>query len=352
MRYLYKINSQYDGFTPQRIPDRMEPGQIVKLGWAKYLDVLSVRDEVWVVFVGGRFAPGVYLQGLVKSINRETGMVDLRVREYSTAAPLTDPITSQVLRDIVSTRYRQVFLWPPEWKVQEQCHVADCGNRQCSQCDVWNSIPQIEPRHYQPPPPLRGLSVVPAYWIVPTRCYLYYGGRPPAPWVSRITNMFSAFKVGEKRYAFPLAAGIHEALKSRGEADFDAIVPIPLSPEKAAAGELDRTGLLSAELTRMTGTRTRSYLSLSAPISKRRMQQQGYRPWQFQARYRQLLQVDPKLMELQRVLLLDDVITYGSTTAVAVAAMKALNSQLEVVVAAAGQMIVKAVVTDDNGPAW
>ena len=352
MRYLYKINSGYDGFTPQRIPERLMGGRILKLGWAKYLDVLRLRDEVWVVFVGGRFEPGVYVQGLVASIDAEAGTVDVRVREFSTTAPLTDAETSAALRNAVNVRYRQVFLWPADRKLQERCEVGDCAKRQCLTCDVWDSIPQIEPAHYCPPAALRGMTVVPAYWIIPPRCYLYYHGRAPAPWITRVTQMFSAYKVGEARYAFPLAAGIDAALTARGEAGFDAIVPIPLSPEKIAAGELDRTATLAAELSRLTGTRTRNYLSLAEPISKRRMQAQGYTPTQFQARYRNLLRIDPRLADLGRILLLDDVITKGSTMAVVAASIRALNPDIEIVIAAAGQMIVTAVVVDDNGPAW
>src|SRR5690606_33988110 len=99
-----------------------------------------------------------------------------------------------------------------------------------------------------PPSVLAGVTVVPSYWIVPARCFLYRDGRTPAPWVTRATNMFTDFKIGEKRYAFPLAAGMHEALKSRGVPVPDAIVPIPLSPEKIAKGELNRTSALADEL--------------------------------------------------------------------------------------------------------
>ncbi len=353
MRYLYKINSAFNGFSPRRIPERLVDGRFLSLGWAKYLDALNVRDEVWIVFVGKGFENGVYVQGLVATIDRAASTVQIRVRSSSTNAPLTDAETSAALLKAVSVRYRQVFLWPADRQLQQDCGAADCGARRCKNCDVWNGLPQIDPAHYRPPAALRGATVVAAYWIIPVRCYLYHANeRPPAPWNRRVTQMLGEFKVGERRYAYPLAAGIDAALRARGETGFDAIVPIPLSPEKAAAGELNRTSALASELSRLVGAPVRNDLSLAGPISKRRMQAQGYGPAEFQARYRGLLEVDPGIANVGRIILLDDVITKGSTLSVAAAALRAVNPEIEIVVAAAGQMILKAVVADENGPAW
>lgn len=352
MRYLYKINSQYDGFKPARIPERLIEGRFLRLGWHKYLDTIRYGDEVWIVFVGRGFENGVYVQGLVAAIDADEGYVQLRVRRHSVAAPLTDPNTSAELRAAVDVRYRQVFLWPADRQLQETCHARECGERRCLACDVWNGIPQLDPAHYLQPAPLRGETVVPAYWLIPTRCYLYYGNRRPTPWIRLITDMFASFKVGEERYAFPFAAGIRAALDARGEGAFDAIVPIPLSPEKAEAGELDRCKVLATELSRLNGAPVRNYLTLSRPISKRRMQAQGYRPAQFIARYREYLDVNPRIRRTNRILLLDDAITRGSTISAALAEIRLANPNIDVVVAAAGQMILTAVVADENGPAW
>lgn len=352
MRYLYKIYSPYDGFFPARIPDRLEDGRFLTLGWARYLDALHLGDEVWIVFTGPRFENGVYVEGLVAGINPNDNTVRLRVRRKSTRAPLTDAQTSAELKDAVKTRYRQVFLWPADRLVQPECHAADCGKRKCLQCDLWRGLPQIEPADYRNPAALRGLTVVPAYWSVPPRCYLYYGGRQVAPWNRRVTDMFSAFKIGEGRFAYPFAAGINEALRSRGEQGFDAIVPIPLSPEKAEAGELDRTAAIAGELSKLNGVPVRSLLSLSNPISKRRMITQGFTPTQFKNRYRQYLTVDPAIAEPNRILIVDDAITKGSTLSVAVDKIRATTPNVDIVVASAVQMIVKEVVANDNGPAW
>ena len=352
MRYLYKIYSPFDGFVPSRIPDRMVDGRFLVLGWAKYLDAVHLGDEVWVFFIGPGFENGVYAKGLVARIDPEDSAVTLRVRRHSVTTPLTDAATSAALRPVVATRNRQVFTWPADRAVQENCHAADCGARKCLQCEVWNELPTIERTHYRQPAKLRSETVVPAYWTIPNRCYLYYGSRQPAPWNRRVTDMFAAFKVGEARYAYPLAAGIAAALRARSLTGFDAIVPIPLSPEKAAAGELDRTAALAAELAGSTGGRVGQHLSLSAPISKRRMLSQGFTATQFSMRYRQYLQVDPAIADLRRILLVDDAITRGLTLSVALAAIRAVSPEIDIVVASAAQMILTDVVADQNGPAW
>ena len=117
MRYLYKIYSQYDGFTPRQIPNRLIEGRFLILGWAKYLDVLRLGDEVWIVFTGRGFEPGVYAQGLVESIDPVRGTIRLRVRAFDVSAPLTDEAESAALKAVVAPRNRQVFLWPADREI-------------------------------------------------------------------------------------------------------------------------------------------------------------------------------------------------------------------------------------------
>ena len=352
MRYLYKINSRYDGFTPRQIPERLNDGRFLTLGWSKYLDALNLRDEVWVVFIGGHFEHGVYVRGLVDGIDATAGTIRIRVRDHKTAEPLTDQETSISLCKAVAVRYRQVFLWPEDQPFQEACELADCAGNKCLNCDLWNALPRIDQAHYRQPAILRDITVVPAYWIIPRRCYLYYNSRQPTPWIAQVSQMFNAFKVGEKKYSYPFAAGMQAALNVRGLIDFDAIIPIPLSPEKAAAQEFNRTAELSYHLGRLIGIRAKSYLSLASPISKRRMLTQNYTVAEFRRNYAEKLQSDLRIANLSRVLLLDDVITTGSTLAVAAAAIRAVNPAIDIVVVAAGQMVVKKVVADQNGPAW
>jgi hypothetical protein len=64
------------------------------------------------------------------------------------------------------------------------------------------------------------------------------------------------FKVGDKELAYPLALGMYTGLSQRRLLDFDAVIPIPLSPDKEQAGEIHRTKLLGLEPARLLGGRS------------------------------------------------------------------------------------------------
>ena len=55
--------------------------------------------------------------------------------------------------------------------------------------------------------------------------------------VRRSSELFYRFKTGEAALSFPLALGMHRALAKARRLDFDVIVPVPLSPDKAKRGE-------------------------------------------------------------------------------------------------------------------
>jgi predicted amidophosphoribosyltransferase len=153
------------------------------------------------------------------------------------------------------------------------------------------------------------------------------------------------FKLGESALSFPLALATYTALAQNAEVDFDAVVPIPLSPDKAKSGEIHRTLLLARELARLLGTDVKELLPLSEPISKRRL---GLRAEDFEQRYYQVLSVDKAVASIGRVLLVDDVCTYGSTLRCAILRIRELNPQATIVAATGGQMIVKSVVVDKH----
>jgi predicted amidophosphoribosyltransferase len=159
--------------------------------------------------------------------------------------------------------------------------------------------------------------------------------------------LFSRFKTGEDALAFPLALAMHRALAKAHRLDFDVIIPVPLSPDKAEKKELHRTLLLAKELARLTDAPAREWLSLTRPVSKRRLRLgQGYGAAAFEGAYAKVLQVDPKAASTVAVLLVDDVCTEGSTLRVCSEAIHALNPDATVVAATAGQMTVRQAVAD------
>ena len=163
-----------------------------------------------------------------------------------------------------------------------------------------------------------------------------------------LTRRFTEFKLGEMAYGFPFALSIFEQLRQRDLLEFDYVVPIPLSPDKLAKREKHRMRELARELARLLAVRMREMLTLSSSISKRRMQADGYTVSQFEERYRKALQANVP-NDAGRILLVDDVMTRGSTVAQAMRAIRERRPEATVLVATAGQMIVKETVVDERG---
>ncbi len=149
-------------------------------------------------------------------------------------------------------------------------------------------------------------------------------------------------------YAYPFALSIFEQLRRRDLLEFDYVVPIPLSPDKEDSGEKHRTRELARELGRLLAVRVREMLSLTESISKRRMQAVGVTAAQFETAYRNALQANVPV-NAERILLIDDVMTRGSTIAQALHVLRERHPKLKVVVATAGQMIVKEAVVNEEG---
>jgi hypothetical protein len=356
VKFLYKVWSKYDGFTPAQVPARRLPGGLLRLGWARYIEAVERGTEIWVYFHGPHaFENGVYVKGVAHAIDVDQGEVLLRIRQASTSVPLTDASTSARIAAIVAARGLQVFLLPDALDVAPTCNVdtsaMTCAHRSCDGCQTWQALPLIAPRNLGWPArlPQSLADFVPAYWVIPPRNFIYMRSGRFKLGIRRTDELFRRFKTGEKRLAFPLALGIREALATRGLDSFDAIVPIPLSPDKEAAGEIHRTRLLARELARLLGVPVREPLSLDGAISKRRLRgDQGYSASLFEYVYRRKLVINDTIDGLQRIALIDDVCTEGSTIRASTSILKAKNPALEVVAATAGQMTVRAAVLHED----
>ena len=347
MKFLYKIHSGYDGFRPAVIPQRMETGRL-RLGWRHYIDTVEKGWECWVYFHGPhRFENGVYVKGIVDQIDLAAGEVSLRVREHGTERPITPCEISRRVANVVAPRYRQVFVWPEQWTVEPECGLAACKSRQCDDCATWAGLPLIKVGHARAPRRLRWTrydDVVSAHWIVPSRCY----ETRIAAAVLKATRRFYDFKLGELAYAYPFARSMFEQLRRRELLDFDCVVPIPLSPDKAQIGEKHRTRALAKELAKLLAVPMHDILRLVGRVSKRRMLAGGCTITEFEHRYSSALRAEVS-PDAERVLLVDDVSTRGSTVAQAIRVISEQQPQANIVVATAGQMIVKEVVIDDSG---
>jgi predicted amidophosphoribosyltransferase len=356
VRFVFKINSAFDGFRPAVIEQRLEADGRLSLGWQKYVEAVELGSEVWVYFRGPhRFEDGVYLKGTVDEIDVGGRRVLLRVRESSTEEPLTDPATAQRIADLVSQRFQQVFLVPEEAAPLAACTFAttaqSCRARNCGYCPVWAQLPRVDRDTLGCPERLSQdfEDFVPAYWVLPPRTFLYYTGRVVRAPIRLTSETFKRFKTGEEDLAYPLALGIRESLIERDLANFDCVIPIPLSPDKEAAGEIHRTRLLAQELAQLLGIDVLEVLTLNRPISKRVLRvQNGYTAQEFENAYEDALDIHADAESLGRVLLIDDVCTEGSTLSVAYGRLMQLNPDCTVVGATAGQMAVRAAVSDEE----
>ena len=164
--------------------------------------------------------------------------------------------------------------------------------------------------------------------------------------IKHTSDIFYRFKLGSSSLAFPLALAIYRALQERNLLDFDCIIPIPLSPDKAQDGEIHRTLLLARELARLLGTPVRDFLTLTHAISKHKLRtDEGLNAKEFEPAYRNALLVDPRARSQEQILLLDDVCTEGSTLRCCVEAIKEIAPDCTITAVTGGQMILSHVVS-------
>jgi predicted amidophosphoribosyltransferase len=159
--------------------------------------------------------------------------------------------------------------------------------------------------------------------------------------------LFYRFKFGNVALTFPFALGMYEALRQRELFDFDCIVPVPLSPDKAKRGEVHRTLLLARALHYLLGADVTELLKLTADVSKRRLLSLGGTQVQFEVSYLRALRVVEGISSLNRILLVDDVCTRGSTLTCALNRILAAYPACKVVAATAAQMIIKWAIKDE-----
>lgn len=351
MKFVYKIWSGYDGFTPSKIEERMSKSGLLELSWIHYIDHLEKGNEIWIYFYGpGSFEPGVYVKGRAHRIDPDAQVVTLQVSKRSLGRPLAMGEMAERIGELVKVRYRQVFPVPLEWRPAASCtalSTADsCKEHRCQFCPRWeNEFPQA--LSYGPPERLVGRveEFATGYWAIPPRCFLGTYGLKPG--IRLTSDLFYSFKWGQKNLAYPLALALIEGLQAKGRDSFDAIVPVPISPEKAESGEFHRTLALAKELSGLLGAPVCNCLNLSHPVSKRVLRNQGLSAVEFERLYKSYLRVGESLLKSGHVLLIDDVATYGSTLRVCAEAIQA-NSSCQVVAGTAALMIRVTVAPDKS----
>lgn len=349
MKFVYKINAGYDGFTPDQIPMRLTSGKRLVLGWARYLDEVEKRDEVWLYFKGRRVEPGIYARGRITEVNSAKAQVLLRVDRYTINEHLIAGGGDTRLADLVRPAGRQVFVLPEALDLSGTCTLAtdasSCEAKRCGRCALWLGLPRIDADEHLWPPYLTDevKDFVPAYWVIPSRSFI--APKHIREDIRQTSEVFMRFKFGDDALVYPLSLAIATALKERGLRDFAAVVPIPLSPDKASLGEIDRAALLARSVAELIGARYLHALELTKPLSKRRFLLDGGDRHGFESAYYEALDISHAVNWASRILLIDDVCTRGSTLTVAYRRLRSACSAT-IFAATAGQMILKPVVAD------
>lgn len=220
-----------------------------------------------------------------------------------------------------------------------------CG---CQYCRGWQVLPRIGANHCAWPTRLSHSfdGFAPGVWVIPTRCY--WRQAHISQHIRRGSELFYRFKTGQSSLASPLALAMYEALKEQQTSLFDCVIPIPLSPDKKETGQVDRTRILAHELATLLRVPVANLLSLKGPISKRQFLSAGRSLAHFDYRYHQLVTVDPSITGYQRILLLDDVCTQGSTLNCALRKIREIHPTCRISATTAGQMLLKSVVRDEQ----
>ena len=328
MKYLYKINSNYDGFTPAKIEERMEKATFLTLNWKEYFDDVELGDFVFVYFTGKPAANGIYVICKVsKKLNGKKVLT--RILRYSQNKPLISPtIFKKYQKKIMNRPIGSVFVIPSflditfeairekvtisEIEMKEDANCYECETKNCSECSLlkpnflikWESevalsIPSLE-------------QIISPYWIIPRQSH----------WMKRtisehpISRIFYDFKSGYKAFARLFANGIFKEIQDDtrfNSVRFDYILAVPLSPEKKKNHEVDRVAELCKILSEETGIPyLPNKLSLTAHIIRREYKREGKTT--FANDYFNNLRIASSIpLDGKTVLVVDDVITDGVT---------------------------------------
>ena len=351
MLYAYKINSDYSGFTPPRLMDRLDGRGRIPLGWRQYIDAVEPGDTVFVFFTGRRVTPGIYCRAKVVEVNERhpSGpQVWLRMEQVDLAAPIADGATTRRIVHLISRSTRQVFAVPEESSTECSAFepgAPSCASHECDACPLWRRLPRVLPGESGRPDRLTDSvkALASGVWTVPPRSFLEDQPRRVVAGARTATDLLRLFKAGESGLAYTLAAAAHEALLDEIVPRVSALVPIPLSPEKVDAKELHRAHALAVQLSLLVRAPVRQALSLASPVGKRAMLREQRSIQDFETAYREALVVDPMMLKsATTILLVDDVCTRGSTLSIAAEALISRYPRVQVYAAVGAQMAIKA----------
>lgn len=347
--YIYMVHGSIDGPQPWCLPEHFWVDDRLVLPWPVRTVAPSAGNEVWVHFSAPpRVRDGVYVRGVVESIDHIAADVLVRIQERTIDEPLEDPAVTLTLGRLQPNGYEQVFLLPDERAFVRVFAVGSSSPcRRARHCD----LPIIPAQALAWPPRLSHhfADFAPAFWVLPAGSFLYGLDRDVRSEVEAASDLCLRFKFGEGGLAEALAIGIYEALTARNLVRFDCVTPIPLSPDKAAAGKVNRARSIATQVARLLGTNVLDLISLKTAISKGALRRvHGLSAAEFEAAYAEALDVDAAVGRIDRLLIIDDICNEGSTLSAALASVRDANEEITAIGAAVGQMASREAVRDER----
>tara|TARA_Y100000310_G_scaffold335051_1_gene416167 strand:+ start:2517 stop:3638 length:1122 start_codon:yes stop_codon:yes gene_type:complete len=360
MKFLYKINSSYDGFSPDKIKERKN-GAFLKYNWREYFDDVNEGDIIFTLFKGRGIKRGIYLVSKVTQKIIPSKSIICKIIHYDENQPLIEPSEfSKYERQLIPRPYGAVYVIPPfldiEFeKIQKEITISEidvgtkiyCKNcldnnaNGCENCLIFNKKYLIKwGNEVKLKTPYIEQSISP-FWVLPYQSH----------WIKTnirqhaISQIIYAFKAGYKKYANLLALGIKKEIEIDpifNEITFDFIVGIPLSPKKKTNGEIDRVAEICTILKKMINVKyIPDALLLTNHISRREYKSLDIE-YKFSSDYYTFLKINtPDDLSNKKILLIDDIITDGKTLSIAAKKIKEKFSNCQIYSATAGIMAKK-----------
>lgn len=329
MNYLYKINPLYDGFTPQKIEERMANG-FLEYNWKEYFDEINKGDIIYTFFIGRNIKKGIYAIAKVYEKYQDK-KVKAKVL-YHDNTPLIEPSEFRRYESEIITRpFGSVYVIPPsldvtferikkdiiisEIEIGENVRCEDCVKTKlfCHNCPLfkkkflikWDNEVDLNIPYAE--------KIIAPFWILPRQSHwikINLTDHPPS-------KIMYSFKSGYKTYALPLALGIVKAIQTSTHFKnirFDFILGVPLSPTKKQNKEIDRVAEICKILEKeLNVPYLENTLQLLNHISRKEWKWLG-RQGSFVKDYYNALKIDTTLnLDDKSILLVDDIITDGAT---------------------------------------
>ena len=334
MKFLYKINSAYDGFTPQKIEERLHKGIYIVYNWKEYFDNVEKGDVVFTYFVGRGVKKGIYLIAKVSEIKKDKLVIG-KVLRYDQDKPLVPPQEFEKYKDKILTRpIGSVYVIPSsldivfedlkkkvaisEIDIKKRVDCYTCYRNKAFNC---NSCVLLNPNYLikwdeEVSSKIRRLGKIKettsAFWIIPRQAHWMKKTITQHP----ISEMFYDFKSGYYYYSNLFAFGILKAIDyhPRFKIKFDYVLGIPLSPDKKKSGEIDRVAKLCEIVSKeLKVNYLNDGLKLTKPISRRSYKLNGLGNQDFSRDYYKYLDLNTPNLNNKTILIIYDVITDGIT---------------------------------------